>query len=107
TNVTDSRGQKSAQRDAFGLAEKLRTGSIEHRVFKEVGDYRTLRELGRVHMMVVRDSVRVQNRIKSFMRSRGVAVEGKAVYGTAGRTEYLDKLPEGTHAAVATLYAQF
>ena len=37
TNVTDSRGQKSDQRDAFGLAEKLRTGSIEHRVFKEVG----------------------------------------------------------------------
>jgi len=94
-NVTESRGQKSDQRDAFGLADKLRLGSLEHRVFKEVGPYRKLRELGRVHMMVVRDSVRVQNRIKSFMRSRGVAVEGKSVYGTEGRTEYLDQLPEG------------
>ena len=106
-NVTESRGQKSDQRDAFGLADKLRLGSLEKRVFKEVGEYRKLRELARVHAMVVRDSVRVQNRIKSFMRSRGVAVEGKAVYGAEGRTGYLDKLPEGTRAAVATLYAQF
>jgi transposase len=107
TNVTDSRGQKSDHRDAFALAEKLRTGSIEHRVFKEVGTYRKLRELGRVHSMVVRDSVRVQNRIKSFMRSRGVAVEGKAVYGAEGRQQYLEKLPDGTRSAVATLYAEY
>ncbi len=106
-NVTESRGQKSDQRDAFGLADKLRVGSLERRVFKEIGPYRKLRELGRVHTMVVRDSVRVQNRIKSFMRSRGVAVEGKAVYGAEGRKEYLDKLPDGTRVAVATLYAQY
>jgi transposase len=107
TNVTDSRGQKSDQRDAFGLADKLRVGAIEHRVFKDVGAYRTLRELGRVHTMVVQDCVRVQNRIKSFMRSRGVAVEGKAVYSLEGRKEYLEKLPEGTRAAAATLYAEY
>jgi hypothetical protein len=65
TNVTDSRGPKSDQRDAFGLAEKLRVGAIEHRVYKDAGAYRKLRELGRVHSMVVRDSVRVQNRIKA------------------------------------------
>jgi hypothetical protein len=37
SNVTESRGQKSDQRNAFGLAEKLRVGAIEHRVYKEVG----------------------------------------------------------------------
>jgi transposase len=105
--VTDSRGQKSDQRDAFGLADKLRTGSTEQRVFKDVGGYRTLRDLGRVHAMVVRDSVRVQNRIKSMMRSRGVAVEGHAVYGLDSRKAYHEKLPEGTRAAVATLYAEY
>ena len=105
--VTESRGQKNDQRDAFGLADKLRMGGLEHRVFKEVGAYRKLRELGRAHTMVVQDSVRVQNRIKSFLRSRGVAVEGKAVYGAEGREDYLEKLPEGTRAAVATLYAQY
>jgi transposase len=57
--------------------------------------------------LVVRDSVRVQNRIKSMIRSRGVTVEGKAVYGADSRKEYQEKLPEGTRAAVATLYAQY
>jgi hypothetical protein len=57
--------------------------------------------------MVVRDSVRVQNRIKSFIRSRGVAVEGKGVYGLEGRKEYVQKLPEGTRAAVATSYTEY
>jgi hypothetical protein len=84
---------QSDQRDAFGLAEKLRVGAVERRVVKEVGAYRKLRELGRVHAMVVRDSVRVQNRIKSFIRSRGVAVEGKAVYVLKGRKEYLESCP--------------
>jgi transposase len=106
-NVPESRGQKSDERDAFGLADKLRTGSLERRVFKEVGQYRKLREHARVHTMVVRDSVRVQNRIKSMMRSRGVAVEGKAVYNVEGRQAYMSKLPEGTRAATATLYAQY
>jgi transposase len=57
--------------------------------------------------MIVRDAVRAQNRIKSLMRSRGVAVEGKAVYGIDGRTEYLAKLPEGTRTAVLTLYTEY
>ena len=39
-------GQKSDERDAFALAEELRTGALKKRVFKEAGEYRTLRELG-------------------------------------------------------------
>jgi transposase len=106
-NVTESRGPKSDERDAFGLAEKLRQGNLERRVFKELGPYRKLRELARVYAMVVRDVVRVQNRIKSFMRSRGVAVTGKTVYGSEGREAYVKKLPEGTREAVTTLYALY
>jgi transposase len=106
-NVGESRGPKSDERDAFGLAEKLRQGKLERRVFKELGPYRKLRELARVYAMVVRDVVRVQNRIKSFMRSRGVEVAGKAVYGSEGREEYVEKLPAGTREAVTTLYALY
>lgn len=106
-NVTESRGPKSDERDAFGLAEKLRQGNLEHRVFKELGPYRKLRELGRVYAMVVRDVVRVQNRIKSFMRSRGVEVAGQAVYSREGREAYVKKLPAGTREAVTTLYALY
>jgi transposase len=106
-NVTESRGPKSDERDAFALAEKVRQGKVERRVFKELGPYRKLRELARVYAMVVRDVVRVQNRIKSFMRSRGVQVTGQAVYGSEGRDGYLKKLPAETRAAVATLYALY
>jgi transposase len=106
-NVTESRGPKSDECDAFGLAEKLRQGNLERRVFKELGPYRKLRELARVYAMVVRDVVRVQNRIKSFMRSRGVEVAGKTVYSSEGREAYVKKLPAGTGEAVMTLYALY
>jgi len=32
--VTESRGQKNDRRDAYGLAEMLRTGSLEKQIFK-------------------------------------------------------------------------
>jgi len=105
--VPESRGQKSDEGDALALAEQLRTGAIKKRVFKEVGHYKTLRELGRAHAMVVQDVVRVQNRIKSLYRSRGVAVAGKTVYSEVGREPLLEKLPDAARAAAMTLYAQY
>lgn len=107
TTVPESRGQKNDQRDAFTLAEQLRIGAIELRVFKEVGEYRVLRELARTHTMVVQDSVRVQNRIKAIYRSRGVAVSGREVYAQKSREEYLSKLPEALRGAATTLHAQY
>jgi transposase len=105
--VQESRGQKSDEGDAFQLAEQLRTGAIKKRVFKEAGEYKALRELGRTHTMVVQDVVRVQNRIKSLFRSRGVAALGKSVYSEKGREELLSQLPEASRGAAKTLYAQY
>jgi len=105
--VSESRGQKDDERDAFGLAERLRTGSIERKVFKDAGQFKKLRELARTHGMIVQDSVRVQNRIKAMLRSRGVAVSGKSVYAEKDREEYLEKLPDASHGAAKTLYAQY
>jgi transposase len=107
TMAAENRGQKNDQRDAFNLADELRTGSIKKRVFKETGAYKKLRELGRTHTMVVEDVVRVQNRIKSYYRSRGIAVPGKTVYSEDGRVPLLSQLPEGTQQAAMTLYAQY
>jgi len=104
--VTESRGQKSDERDAFALANRLRLGNIESRVYKDHGPYRKLRELARAHLMIVGDSVRVQNRIKAFVRSRGVIVEGGAIYGQKGREAYLKKVPEGTRVALSTMYSE-
>jgi transposase len=105
--VEQSKGPKDDERDAYGLAERLRVGAVGTRVFKESGPFRTLRELSRTHAMVVQDAVRVQNRIKSLYRSRGVAVAGKAIYTKKGRDEGLQKLPEATRQAARTLYAQY
>jgi transposase len=103
----ESRGQKSDQIDAVKLAEQLRTGRIDKQVYKDRGTYRELRELGRVHAVVVRDVVRVQTRLKSLYRSRGVQVVGKAVYGEKKRGEYLQHLPSGSRQAAETLYGAY
>jgi len=105
--VPQSRGQKSDERDAYQLAEKLRTGALKNWVFKEPGAYRTLREIGRTHAMVVQDVVRVQNRIKALYRSRGIAVAGRSVYSEKSRKQYLDKLPDASRGAADMLYAQY
>jgi transposase len=105
--VSESRGQKDDQRDAFALAERLRTGAVKRKVFKEVGEFKMLRELGHAHAMVVQDVVRVQNRIKALLRSRGVAVSGKGVYSEKGREEYLQKLPDAARRAAKMLFAQY
>jgi len=105
--VPQSRGAKSDERDAYHLAEQLRTGALKNSVFKEPGAYRMLRELGRTHATVVQDVVRVQNRIKALYRSRGVAVSGTSVYSEKSRNEYLAKLPDATRAAAETLYAEY
>jgi Transposase len=54
--VQESRGAKSDERDAFGLAERLRTGAIDTGVYKLVGPFATLRQLVKAHQMIVRDS---------------------------------------------------
>jgi transposase len=105
--VSESRGQKDDERDAYGLADRLRTGTIERKVFKEVGEFKTLRELARTHGMLVQDSVRVQNRIKAMLRSRGAGVSGKNVYAEKDREECLAKLPDASRVAAKMLYAQY
>jgi hypothetical protein len=45
--VTQSRGQKSDRRDAYGLAEKLRTGSLAKRIFTAPRHFTRLREVSR------------------------------------------------------------
>lgn len=74
--VTESRGPKSDKRDAYGLAERLRVGGIDKRIFKAPRQFTRLRELSRIHMTLVGDVIRVQSRIKSLYRSRGVMVCG-------------------------------
>ena len=66
--VQQSRGPKSDKRDAFKLAEQLRIGSVERRVYKGTSTLASLRALSQAYTTLVTDSVRIQNRIKSLYR---------------------------------------
>lgn len=107
THVRWSNGQKSDAHDAFGLAERLRTGSLETNVYKQVGRFGKLRHLVRAHAMIVQDTVGVKNRIKALFRSRGVQVSGRSVYEITSRAERLRALPPSTRAAADLLFAQY
>ncbi len=104
-SIRQSRGPKDDKRDAFGLAEGLRIGAIQMRVYKGLGEFGQLRELSRGYSMVVSDSVRVQNRIKSLYRSRGIT-SSKEVYGPAAREKWLRKLPTKTRPLAKILYQE-
>ena len=105
--VTQSRGQKSDTSDAYKLAEKLRVGSLDKRIFKAPRQFTMLRELARTHAMISRDLVRVQSRIKSIYRSRGVATPGRSVYCQHGREQWLQQLPAPSRTSAARLYEHY
>ena len=102
-----SRGPKSDVRDAFRLAEELRTNQVKSSVFKAPKRFSQLRELSRVHSMLVRDVVRVQSRLKAMYRGRGIATPGKGVYSPRGREDWLAKLPVSCRGATGRLYEQY
>jgi len=107
TGVTNSRGPKSDMRDAYALAERLRIGAVEQSVFKAPKQFAELRELARVHGMLVTDVVRVQLRLKSIYRSRAISTAGLAVYSQKTRGEYESQLPEAQRRATSKLYAHY
>jgi transposase len=104
--VARSRGMKSDKLDAYGLAEKLRAGTLDKHIFKAPRQFTRLRELSLVHVTLVRDVVRVQARIKSLYRSRGVAVSGTEVYGTRHREKWQAQLPSSVQTRASRLYLQ-
>ena len=106
TGVPQSRGPKNDKRDAFALAEMLRIGATPAKVYKKRGQFTRLAYLAKAYQILVADDVRVQNRIKSVMRSRGVQVAGSAVYSATGRVAYLDRLLPAARPMTDILYQQ-
>ncbi len=100
-------GQKSDVIDAFRCAEDLRTGAIKTRVFKAPLRFSRLRELSRVHSMLVGDVVRVQGRVKAMYRSRGVLTPGKRIYHPRGRDAWLKQLPVPCRWATEKLHEEY
>ena len=80
--ITMSRGPKSDKGDAYGLAENLRVGHLDKQILKAPRQFTCLRELSRIHMTLVGDTVRAQSRIKSLYRSPGVWVDPSGAAGS-------------------------
>lgn len=105
--VRKSRGPKNDKVDAFGLADQLRIGSLETKVYKNRGQFRRLGQLAKVYGILVGDGVRVKNRLRSVLRSRGVAYgAGQSVYTKRAREQWLAKLPESTRVLAELLYEE-
>jgi transposase len=105
--VRKSRGPKSDKRDAFALAEQLRIGALETKVYKGRGKFRRLGSLARGHGLVVVDVVRVKNRLKGVLRSRGVGYgAGHSVYAKGDRERWLEALPEPLQPLAELLYSE-
>ena len=62
THVSESHGQKNDERDAFALAERLRTNSLETVAYEQVGAFAKLRTLVRAHAMIVACALRPRDR---------------------------------------------
>jgi transposase len=105
--ITDSRGPKSDALDAFRRAEDLRTGRVKTVVFKAPRRFSRLRELARVHSMLVRDVVRVQSRLKALYRGRGIRTVGAGVYSPKHREAWLSKLPSPSRWGTERLHEAY
>lgn len=104
-NVRRRNEFKSDKTDAFGLAEDFRLGRFKSTVYKERGQFGGLKAAASVYRKVVRDHVRVQNRLKSALRARGVKVLDSS-YRDEERQRLLRALPRYQHAATELLFAQ-
>jgi transposase len=98
-------GQKDDLRDAFALAEQLRTGALESKVFKAPKQFSGLRNAVRAYGMIIQDVVRTKNRLKAVYRSRGISTDGD-VYHEKMRRRWLAKLPPNHRRLAESLSQQ-
>lgn len=80
---------KSDRLDAAELAERLRGGFLKP-VFHGSSGTRPIKELVRGHEHLVSNSVRIQNRLKAVLRSRGVRLQQRLKTWDASGQELLD-----------------
>jgi transposase len=86
------RGPKDDLRDAWALAEELRSGSLQTVVYKAPQRLSGLREAVRGYTMLTGDVVRVKNRLQALYRSRGVGTDA-GIYRVDGREAWEHQLP--------------
>ncbi len=81
-------GNKSDRIDAHKLANLLRGNQLKPVYHGETG-VRMLRELSRSYLTIVKDLLRVMNRLKALYRSWAIPCAGRDVYYARHRAEWL------------------
>src|SRR5713101_6254210 len=97
-------GNKSDRIDAHKLADRLRLDDLKPVYHGETG-VRTLRELARSYLTIVKDVTRVMSRLKAVYRSWAIPCAGRDVYYTRHREQWLGKIREaGVRRRAEQLY---
>jgi transposase len=105
-NALLKQGNKSDRIDARKLAELLRLGSLSS-VYHGSPGMRTLKELARSYLTLVRDGTRVMNRLKGLYRGRGIRCGGTQVYSPRHRARWVEQLREpGARQRAQLLYQE-
>jgi len=97
---------KNDANDAWRLAEELRRGALDTRIYKAVGKMGALREAVRGHRLLTQDVARLKNRLKSIYRSRGIAAATSAMFEPEHKTEWLMKLPPAQRELAELLHVE-
>jgi len=95
------KGPKDDLRDAWGLAEERRKGSLGTVIYKAPRQMSGLRDAVRGYTMLTGDLVRVKNRIRALYRSRGIATDAR-IYRAGERSAWERRLPV-SHRRLATM----
>src|SRR4029077_459634 len=99
-------GNKSDRIDVRQLPDRLRLDDLKPVYHGETG-VRTLRELARSYLTIVKDLTRVMNRLKALYRGWAIPGAGRDVYYTRHRDEWLSKIKEaGVRRRAEQLYQQ-
>jgi len=99
-------GNKNDRIDARKLSELLR-GNYLTPVYHGQTGMRTLRELSRTYLTIVKDTTRVMSRLKAVYRSWAIPCAGRDVYYTRHRAEWLAKIREpGVRRRAERIYQQ-
>src|SRR5215472_5485617 len=105
-NALLKHGNKNDRIDARKLAELLRLDNLKP-VYHGETSVRTLRELARSYLTIVKDLTRVMSRLKAVYRSWAIPCAGRDVYYRRHRNQWLEKIPEpGTRRRAEQLYEQ-
>jgi transposase len=87
------RGPKDDARDAWSLAESIRVGAINRRVYKDCGPFSELRAAVRAYRMLRDDVMRTKNRLKAVYRSRGLMPPAGTPFHSDRHEAWARKLP--------------